>query len=1337
MSSIASGSILRGPDRPELLRHEVLADLFEDTARRLPMQTALVSGDRSLTYAELGQAADVMAHHLMQAGVGPGQLVGLWLPRGMALLVAQLAIAKTGAGWLPFDAEVPVERIGVCLQDAGAMGLVASQAVAEALQAAGVVQGMLWTVEALQVQVDGPLLQRRGAQPHHPAYVIYTSGSTGKPKGIQINQGSICHFLRSENAILGVNASDRVYQGFSVAFDMSFEEIWISYLVGATLWIAPKELVADAEALPQVLTAQGITVLHAVPTLLALFTQDVPSLRLINLGGEMCPEALVSRWALPHHALFNTYGPTEATVSASLARLHAGAPVTIGTPLPNYGLLVRSEDGQLLPQGETGELCIFGPGVAAGYLGRPELTAEKFIDNPWAASPQEQRLYRTGDLARLDEHGQIQCLGRVDDQVKIRGFRVELGEIEALLCAQPGVGTAAVVLLEQDGVQQLLAYVAGDQPLDGRALREALRQQLPAYMVPGQIHQLPVLPRLLSGKIDRKALKALPVAAHAADGESDQPRSEAEAALFAVLRRLFAGQAIRVQDDFFVDLGGHSLLAARLVSMLREDPRFARFTLSQVYEARTVEALTQRLQAGLDHPQAAVPQAARPPAQWPARTGARLWCGLAQLLVLPLLIGLQILQWLAPFFTYHYLTGSPGDSLLRAVLASLGVYVLSLLTSFAVSILGRRVLLAGLGAGAYPLWGVTYFRWWLSDRLSDVAPAYLLHGSSLYVSYLRALGAQIGHDVQIGSVQLRLPALLSVGDGASLGNAVHLENAQVERGLLRLGPIRVEARAHVGSYAVLEAGAVVGEDAVLEGLSALGRGQQVPVQEVWGGAPARWVSTDDPAQRRQRPVVSRRRRWLERGLYAAGALLVSVLFFLPIFPTFIMVDWLDSQYLSPLLGTQLRPLIALHYFLLSIPASVVMLVLTALMTALIRRLILPPLKPGRYPVHGRVYYRKWLANQIHEASLQLLRGLYATVYAPVWLRLLGARVGKNAEVSTAIGMVPDLLTLGDESFIADAVMLGDEEIRDGWMTLMPTQIGTRSFVGNGAYVPDGTHLPDGVLIGVQSTVPDQARLQPGQTWFGAPPISLPVREQLTGFGEAQTFRPSLARRLARGLIEGLRIVLPLALTIGVGYMIVLDVIDVAERDGLGAGMAALTLAGLLYGVGCFVFVVLLKWLLIGRYRPHAAPMWSLFVWLSEAVTSLYESIAVPNVLNFLRGTPWLPVLLRLLGVKIGAGVYLDSTDITEFDCVSIGDQAELNGFCGPQTHLFEDRIMKIGRVDLGARCTLQARSIVLYGARVGEDVRLGPLTLVMKGESIPAATDWTGSPAMPVQTPLD
>ncbi|WZB70730.1 AMP-binding protein [Achromobacter xylosoxidans] len=222
---------------------------------------------------------------------------------------------------------------------------------------------------------SAPLRRRAGLLPEHPAYVIYTSGSTGKPKGVPITQASICHFLRSENEVLGVRHGDKVYQGFSVAFDMSFEEIWISYLVGASLWVAPKMLTTDPEGLPEALAREGVTVLHAVPTLLALFSRDVPSLRIINLGGEMCPEFLAARWAAPGRRMYNTYGPTETTVSASLAELLPGQPVTIGTPLPNYGMLIRGEDGAVLPQGQVGELCITGPGVAGGYLGRPELTA--------------------------------------------------------------------------------------------------------------------------------------------------------------------------------------------------------------------------------------------------------------------------------------------------------------------------------------------------------------------------------------------------------------------------------------------------------------------------------------------------------------------------------------------------------------------------------------------------------------------------------------------------------------------------------------------------------------------------------------------------------------------------------------------------------------------------------------------------------------------------------------------------------------------------------------------------------------------------------------------------
>ena len=300
--------ILHGPDRPELLRAEVLADVFEATAARVPDKTALIFGLQRLTYGELNAAADRVAHRLIEAGVRAGDRVGLWLPRGIELLVCQLGIAKTGAAWLPFDAEVPTERIAVCLADAQAKALLISELLAPAAQAQAGISAQIMTAQTLlaPLPADTPLRRRQDAHPEHTAYVIYTSGSTGKPKGIAVTQGSICHFLRSENARLSVREDDRVYQGFSAAFDMSFEEIWISYLVGATLWIAPKEIAGDPEALPRALIENDITVLHAVPTLLALFAQDVPGLRIINLGGEMCPQALVDQWATPGRQLFNT-----------------------------------------------------------------------------------------------------------------------------------------------------------------------------------------------------------------------------------------------------------------------------------------------------------------------------------------------------------------------------------------------------------------------------------------------------------------------------------------------------------------------------------------------------------------------------------------------------------------------------------------------------------------------------------------------------------------------------------------------------------------------------------------------------------------------------------------------------------------------------------------------------------------------------------------------------------------------------------------------------------------------------------------------------------------------
>ncbi len=1349
-------AILRGPQQPELLREETLADLFEHTAFHQPKQLALVFGDRQLDYRELDALADAAAHRLIDIhGVGPGTIVGLWLPRGIELLVLQLAIAKTGAAWLPLDAQTPADRVLTCLADAQTVALVTDDLPKHGLEPMHAGVSLIAAQTLCAPLPPGTVLRRRvGAVPADTAYVIYTSGSTGKPKGIAVSQRSICHFLRSENARLGVQASDRVYQGFSVAFDMSFEEIWISYLVGATLWLGPPDAAGDPDLLPRLLADHGVTVLHAVPTLLALFAHDVPGLRIVNVGGEMCPVALVDRWARPGREVFNTYGPTEATVSASLAELRPGQPVTIGRPLPNYVLMVIkpiAEDAwaegtpaplQLLLPGETGELCIAGPGVAQGYFRRPDLTSRKFLPNPWAEGAEEARLYRTGDLACIDADGQVQCLGRTDDQVKIRGFRVELGEIEAVLSQQFGVGTAAVLLRPADGIDHLVAYLvptAGAVPADAAALRHSLAALLPPYMVPTQFEWLAAMPRIPSGKIDRKALRALPLALRPAT-DSDTPESPAEEVLFAALQRLFPGQTLRRDLDFFRDLGGHSLLAARLISAVRADPRFSHATVRDIYRIRSLGALASVLQEQADTAQAAAasgPAAAERP--FVLHSAWRRWrCGLAQLAVSPLLVLLKMAQWLAPFFTYHFFTGEPDDSVVLAVLMSTLMFLLATLLEFAVAWAGKWLIAGRLSAGSYALWGWVYFRWWLADRLVEAAPTYMIAGSPLYVGWLRALGARIGSDVIVGSITLRVPELLTLGDGASVGNAVNLENATVQGGMLHLGRIEIGRDCAIGSFCVLEGDVVLGDGAHLRGQTALSRGERVPPGRVWVGSPAQDIGADDPASRPARPPVTKTRRAAEAVFFLAGALAVAVAFFLPVFPAFMLIDTLDVSELGvqPLLDDgsitawEAFLLRLAKFFALAMPASVVLIALTVLLSAGIRWAFLPRMQAGSWPVHSGRYLAKWLVSQIQESSLAVLHGIYATVFSATWYRLLGATVGRDAELSTALGVVPDMLTLGDETFIADAVMLGDEQVLGGWMTVQATVVGRRSFIGNGAYLPDGSVIPDNVLIGVLSSVPANAEMQSGDTWLGSPPMHLPAREATLSASADLTYRPSTRRRVARGLVEAFRIAAPHALVIAIGYAIVLDAMPLAEQQRWGLVVLELGLAGFLFGVASFAWVAVLKWLLIGRYRQRATPMWTPFVWLSEAVTNMYEGIAVPNLLRYLRGTPMLPLALNLLGCRISPSAWIDTTDITEFDCVQIGAHSELNANCCPQTHLFEDRVMKIDQVRIGQRVSIGPRCNVLYGAVVGDGVSLGPLTLVMKGEALPDGTSWRGVPAV-------
>ncbi len=1319
--------ILRGPERPDFLRDECLVDLLASTANRQPDQPALIWGQRTVSYAQLLAASQTVGAALQARGATRGKVVGLFLPRGADLLITQAGITQSGAAWLPLDAETPPERIATCLQTAQALGLVTTREWLPRLRGATF---PVWAMEDLLA--EQPLaFAGCPAKPTDTAYVIFTSGSTGKPKGIAISQRSICHFLRSENSVLGVRPEDRVYQGFSVAFDMSFEEIWISYLVGATLWLAPPPLIGDPELLPQSLTRERITVLHAVPTLLSLVDDPLPTVRLINLGGEACPASLASRLTRPGRRVFNTYGPTETSVSATLAELQPGEPVTIGRPLPNYGLLVVDEQGHPRPMGEMGELCITGPGLAQGYLGRPDLTADRFVANPAAVRPDEAIMYRTGDLARIDPGGPVHCFGRTDNQVKIRGFRVELEEITAKLMAQPGVAAAATVVRPLAETDQIVCFIspAANQQLEPAPLRQALAQQLPPYMVPAHFEMVETLPRLASGKIDLPALRRLHLKTAVAATETEAPQNEDEAALFAALQKLFPGRGWRRTADFFDELGGHSLLAARLVSLLRADARYAALSVQVVYGERRLAEIAQAMQRRrLQPPPAAAPQRVA------VSTRRHFLCGLMQAGVIPFFVLLHMADWLAPFFVFHYFTGDAGDSVARAIGYSLGTFVLAQFATFAIAIAGKRLVVGRLQAGHYPLWGATYFRWWLGQQFCELPDNFLLASTPWMPLFLRALGARIGREVMIDTFTLGAPELLTIEDGVSLGTFVNIENARVAGGELILGPVRLKRECVVESNAVLENDTELGEGARLKGQSALAAGRTVPAVEIWAGAPAR-VAVEpfiEPLPARQK--ISFIRHWAQAVALLATAFAVAVLFFLPTFPAFMLIDWLDAHSLD-VFESHVNPVAAFgFFFLLAIPASALFVGLTMALTAGLRWL-LPRQTSGTFSVNSFAFWHKNLMTLILDCSLRVLHGLYASVFAPLWLRCLGAQVGRHAEISTAEGMVPELLSLGDDSFIADSAMLGDGESHAGWMALKPTHVGNRSFIGNGAYVPDGITVPDDVLIGVQTSAPKNEHMQSGQTWMGSPPIRLPAREGLQGFPEALTFRPSRLRRWGRGSVEFLRIVLPLAVVIASGYLIIVLVLPVAEECGWGYQAAgALAGAGCLFGLASFLMVVALKWMFIGRYRPRAAAMWTPFVWISEAITNLYESLAVPNFLDLLRGTPMLPWALRLLGTRVGKRVYLYTTDITEFDCVRIGDDAELNACSGPQTHLFEDRVMKIGLVEIGERVTVGPRSTILYDTRIGDDAVLGPLTLVAKGERLPPSTIWEGSPAAAIPT---
>lgn len=1283
---------------------------FEASCDATPGATALEGDDLQLSYAELDARANQLAHYLIEQGVAPYVRVGILLNRSVHTYVTLLAVLKAGGTFVPIDPTSPPDRVEYTTTDSTVDLLVTTSDLAGA--AASTRCPVLCMDEAQRTLSTFPTTRPDDVDEGDltAAYIIYTSGSSGRPKGVEVAQHSICNFINVVPSLYRVGPTDRIYQGMTIAFDFSIEEIWPTWAVGATLVAGPTDGRRFGAELGDFLEKYEVTVLYCVPTVLATIDRDLPLVHTLNLGGEACPQELVERWGTGDRVILNTYGPTETTVTAIMARLQPGQPVTIGYPLPTYQSYLLDESLTPVDDGMTGEICIGGPGVAIGYVGRPKLTAEKFIPDPFT---RRGRLYRTGDLGRSTPYG-IEFLGRADSEVKVRGHRVDLGEIENLLREDDLVSDAVTTLVPS--TKELASYItrnAGepDEALIYR-LYESLRTTVPPYMVPAYLTIMDALPMLPSGKVDRGTLPA-PTPGSRLIRRTEMyvaPGTPAERGICESVANALGldFDDVSIDADFFTDLGGHSLAAASVVSTLRRHQVGRRLAIGDLYANPTIRSLAQHLEVAQDSGAPGLPTA--PPRRY---SGFRVAvAGAAQLGMLYLLL-LVLAAPIAVVYSQH--RGVPSREVMLQLMSL--VPLTFLVGRWVLPVIGVRLMSLRLRPGTFPLWGAVHLRVWAIQKLLELSPSQVLSGSPLFSPYLRLLGARVGSGCHIATGELGLPRFLTIGSGASVGYGVQLEMSFTQRGWLTIAPVVIGENAFVGASSMLTAGGQIGAGAALGEHSALGHNQVIPAGERWAGSPSLPAPEAGPVFEAMASGEAPR-AWSRALLtgFCLGLVALELLPFVAIIPVMLLVWWV---LLTQGIGAG---------FAVTALAGPVYVLIVCLAIVSVQALV-----PGRTPTGIHVLrsplgLRKWFLDKLFEMSLLLTNSLYATLYTVPWLRLLGAKIDKGCEVSTVAHIDPELVVLQSQSFVADMAQVGSAVYHNGLIAQDKTEIGHRAFVGNAAFIPAGTTLGDGSLVGVH-TVPPPEGVPAGTSWLGSPAIYLPKRQESWSFAAELTFSPTRARVLERYGIEFLRIAMPGSLLAASAYIALYLLAGVATGANPWVVVTAAPAAFLVMGLAIVILVAGIKWLLVGTYVPRVEPLWGRFVRRSELVTGLYEAAAVPALLQGLTGTPLLGPLLRLFGTHVGQRTLIESTYFTEFDLVHIGDDAAIGKDVSLQTHLFEDRVMKMSAVSIERGASVGARSVVLYDAVLGRDSTLGPLSLVMKGESLMPDTDWAGIPA--------
>lgn len=1327
------------PTSPALNEPTFLHEFFERAAQRWPQRIAIDvppsprrPARRLVSYAELERQANALAHFLADAVDGKDCVAVILLPRDSEYIYSsQLAVLKAGAAYTCIDPAFPDEQVCAILADADAAAVLTDAAGAARLQrleptAANVLNVLAWC------DFEGcgePLEPPPWLEPDSLAYLIYTSGTTGRPKGVMIEHRSIVNLVKGDLQTLAVQPEDRVGQNSSAAYDSSVEEIWSALAAGATLVVMDDETTRLGPDLVAWLREEAVTMFSPPPTLLRAAGCDdpeheLPALRLLQVGGEALPQDLAHRWARGR-CLLNDYGPTECTVTALRARIRTSDPITIGRPVPGLRAWVLNESLQEVDEGEAGELCLGGVALARGYRNQPELTATKFPHHPLLG-----RIYRTGDLVSRNPEGTFCFHGRIDAQVKVRGYRIELEAIESCLMQCGGVLQAACRVQNAGGQQRLVAFVAARDPAippSTDALKSELRRVLPSYMVPSHIGLLARLPTTTSGKLDRKNLPILDTHGLEEPAAGIAPRNPMEEKLLLALHKTLGRQkSVSVHHDFFNDLGGDSLQAALFVSRLREDPLTASLTVRDVYEARTIAELAQRIDLASAagpvvsaHPRERARDEGRPAGSPILATLVQmLWLLLGFILGGPIayLLALEALPQflrglgLAPFLLVAPLLYSAGLALYTSLMVVLAV-------------LAKKLLIGRYRPLRAPVWGSFYVRNWMVQQIVHLIPWRRLEGSVFELMVLRALGARIGRRVHLHRGVNLLQGgwdLLDIGDDVAIGRDASLQLVDLEDGQIVVAPIALgegatlDVRAGVGGHGCLEA------ESYLTAMSFLPRGGRVPRGERWDGIPAR-PAGPAPA----RPSLADTQRQLSPLLHGLALILArNLLGFAEALPAFLLTLafalglGIDSETVT---AWAVQPTLSWQGFLLGAALVVLTMPLTLIFQAFLMR-ALGRVTPGVVSRWSLAYLRVWLKMELVESANHWLTG---SLFWPHWLRWAGMKTGRGCEISTIVDTIPELVEVGPGSFLADYIYLGCPRIHRGTVTLAPVRLGRNTYFGNNALIAGGQTIPDDVLLGV-NTVADDRQLRAESSWFGHPPFELPRREIVTCARRA-THTPNGVRYVNRLFWELLRFALPLA-----PLLIVL-----AWFRFLAAAEETVSLPILVFGVVpvldlgvvaalCLLSPVL-KWTLLGRVRPAVHPLWSCWCrrWEFHYVA---HDLYTAGPLAVLEGTLLLNWYLRAMGARIGRHVALGSgyAGVIDHDMLAFEDGATVS--CLFQAHTFEDRVLKIDRVTIRRQATVGLSAVLLYGADIGVRTHVMAHSVVMKHERLLSGCCYAGCP---------